>query len=82
MKSCKEKEKLNKNFLNNPTTVNEKQYKVYRNKLNHLIRISKKHYFDDKFNQGQNNSKLTWNAINKLLRKKSIEQSLAKFICG
>ena len=69
IKSCKTKEKLYKIFLNNPTTVNEKQYKVYRNKLNHLIGISKKHYFGNKFNQAQNNSKLTWNAINELLRK-------------
>ena len=39
-KASKRKETLYKKFLKNPTQQNEQDYKRYRNKLNHLIRIA------------------------------------------
>ena len=41
-KSSISKIKLYKKFLTNPTPLNSAKYKKYRNKYNHLIRISKK----------------------------------------
>ena len=52
-KSSKTKEVLYKKFLKNPTSKNEHDYKLYRNKLNHLIRIAKKNYYCKKFSQAQ-----------------------------
>ena len=40
------------------------RYKAYRNLLNRNIRIAKKLYFLDKFENINNNSKLTWRIIN------------------
>ena len=53
---------------------NEQDYKRYRNKLNHVIRIAKKSYYSAsaRFSQARNDTKSTWNTINDLLgRKKS-----------
>ena len=64
------KEALYKKFLKNPTQQNEQDYKRYRNKLNHLIRIAKKSYCNERFSQARNDTKSTWNTINDLLGKK------------
>ena len=47
-KSSKTKEILYKNLIKNPSEKNERKYKLYRNKLNHLIRIAKKSYYSKK----------------------------------
>ena len=48
LKSIKTKSKLYKAFLHNPCSPNHVQYKQNRNKLNHLLRISKRNYNDCK----------------------------------
>ena len=50
--------------------MNIVNYKKYRNKYNHLIRIAKKKYFTNKFNEASNNIKTTWGVINQLLNRK------------
>ena len=40
--SVKKKNLLNKKYLNRPTSKNENNYKQYKNKLNHVIKIAKK----------------------------------------
>ena len=75
-KSSKTKEFLYNKFLKSPTLKNEHDYKLYRNKLNHLIRIAKKNYYCKKFSQGQNNIKSTWNTINELLGNRKSYNSL------
>ena len=42
IKSIKFKNKLYSKFLQNRTAKYEQKYKIYRNKLNHLLRIAKK----------------------------------------
>ena len=44
LKSIKTKSILYKAFSRNPSSPNHVQYKQYRNKLNHLLRISKRSY--------------------------------------
>lgn len=49
------------------------QYKLYRNKISNLTRLSKKLYFHQYFQDNINNAKKTWEGINNLInrRKKS-----------
>ena len=71
-KSSKTKEILYRKFIKNPSHKNERDYKIYRNKLNHLIRIAKKNYYSKRLDQAGNDIKSTWNTINELLgREKS-----------
>lgn len=49
---------------------NELKYKSYRNKLNKLIKYTKKKYYEKKLNQYKDNIKLTWNTINEILRRR------------
>ena len=66
-KSSKTKEALYRKFIKNPSQENERDYKIYRNKLNHLIRIAKKNYYSKRLDQAGNDIKSTWNTINELL---------------
>ena len=47
------------------------KYKFYRNKINHLIRISKRGCFHDCFEKNLQNMKKTWEALNNLLNRKT-----------
>ena len=47
------------------------KYKFYRNKFNHLIRVSKRGYFHDYFGKNLQNMKKTWEALNNLLNRKT-----------
>ena len=69
-KSSKEKNRLYKKFLKNPTPLNQMSYKAYKNKFTHLLRSAKKPYFADKFKESSKNIKETWSIINQLLHKK------------
>ena len=56
--------------MDSPNPVRESQYKIYRNKLNHLIRISKRNYYDERFDSEKNNLRETWKLINEVINKK------------
>ena len=43
--SCKEKNRLYKIYKCNPTIENEQIYKIYKNKLTHIIRLSEIYLF-------------------------------------
>ena len=47
--AIKKKKRLYKQFLNSSNPQQEARYKLYKNKLNHLIRIAKRNYYDSKF---------------------------------
>ena len=55
--SCVQKNNLLKKLKNTPTQENELTYKTFKNKLTHIIRITKKNYFKEKFNMHRNNGK-------------------------
>ena len=67
--SIKHKNKLYKNYLKTPTDENKLNYKIYRNKLNHVLRIAKKNHYTDVFNNAKNDIKTTWKNINDVLHK-------------
>ena len=66
-KSSKTKEVLYRKFIKNPSEKNERDYKIYQNKLNHLTRLAKKNYYSKRLDQAGNDIKSTWNTINELL---------------
>ena len=47
------------------------KYEFYRNKINHLIRTSKRGYFHDYFEKKLQDMKKTWEALNNLLNRKT-----------
>ena len=70
LKSVRNKNKLYKTFLMNRNSKNEQLYKNYKNKLNHIIKMAKKTYYEDlqliKYKQ---NSRMVWKTLNELLNK-------------
>ena len=68
-KSIKTKTKLFKTKLKCPTETNILMYRNYRNKLNHVIRVSKKNYYTRKFTTCKNDLKKTWSSINDVINK-------------
>ncbi|CAH3034171.1 unnamed protein product, partial [Porites lobata] len=70
------KDKLYKQFINSRDSTTELKYKRYRNKLNHLIKIAKRKYYDTKFEKAKNNLKETWKLINDVINKPSRKAAL------
>ena len=68
-KSIEIKNKLYKKYLKNPSVKSETTYKKYKNKLKHLIKITKKDYFESQFIKYKNNGKMTWLTINRILNR-------------
>ena len=56
--------------MKSKNTTHYKTYKLYRDKLNSLIRASKRNHYKQYFTQHNQNSKKTWNGINEPLGKK------------
>ena len=53
-----------------PRQKNTKKFRHYRNKLNHLIRFTKKNYYKSKLDKAQGDMRATWRIINEILNKK------------
>ena len=68
-RSCKRKEKLYKIFIKNPSEANACKYKTYRNKLNKLVRMTEKKYYEQKFLEATNDMKKTWKIIKNIISK-------------
>ena len=62
--SVTKKNGLSKKFLSKPSKKNENEYKKYKNKFNHLIKIAQKSYYEEKLIQYKNNSKMIWKTQN------------------
>ena len=72
LKSIKTKNKLYKECKKRPTERRITKFKEFRNKLHNLIRISKRTFYNNKFQTSKNDMKKTWKTINNILgRKKS-----------
>lgn len=74
--SIKKRKKLYKRMLNSPNHARQSQYKIYSNKLNTLIRIAKRNYYDERFGLVKNNLKETWKLINEVINKSKGKPSL------
>ena len=64
IKFLRNKYKLYKKYLSNPTPFHHRQFIQYRNKLNHIIRGAKKHYFSTELSKCKDNMRALWCIIN------------------
>ena len=69
LKSVRNKNKLYKTFLMNRNSKNEQLYKKYKNKLNHIIKMAKKTYYEDQLIKYKQNSRMMCKTLNGLLNK-------------
>ena len=67
----KKKNKLYKNYLKTKSVHYYTRFKIYRNKINHLLWISKRNYYNSYFAIKQGNSKLIWKGIKSIINVKS-----------
>ena len=72
LKSVKQKNKLYKQYISNPSPWNEAKYKTYKNKLNHSLRIAKRLYYDKKLSESKSNIRATWRLLNEVLNSKKL----------
>ena len=64
----KVKNEFYKKYLKTKSPYYHSKFKFYRNKLNHLLRISKRNYYSDYSNKNTNNGKLIWKGIKQIIR--------------
>ena len=65
--SIKRKNTLYKLYMNSKNAYYFSKYKFYRNKIKHLILLSKKSYYSNYFQNNSNNIKKTWQGIKQLI---------------
>ncbi len=56
-------------FMRYPNEANKMIHKRYRNKLNHLLRITEKHYYQEVLEQNKKNASKTWAIIKNIVNK-------------
>ena len=76
LKSISKKNRLYKQLINSPNKQRELRYKIYKNKLTHVIRNAKRTYYENRFEIAKNDMKLTWRLVNKVINKRKTKQSL------
>ena len=76
LKSINKKNRLYKQSVRSSSESCKLRYKMYKNKLNHLIRTAKRLYYDNRFKGAKNDLKLTWKLINEVINKRKTKSSL------
>ena len=67
--------------MNQPCNSNKNNYKTFKNKLNHLLRIAKRMYYEKQLERVKTNTKNTWKILNEVInRKKAIKRLPTDFI--
>ena len=69
-KSIYVKNNLYKKFIKTRSTYIHSKFKLYRNKLNHLLKISKKKYDNSYFFDNINDSKRVWKGVKQIVNYK------------
>ena len=69
-KSIKEKNRLYALSVKHPCQYSRERYRSYRNRLNHLLRISERDYAKDQLEKYSANIKNQWKVINSLIERK------------
>ena len=75
LQSIKTRNKLYKLAINSQCNENFVSYRKYRNKLNGLIRLSRKMYYSQKFENNKNNVNGLWDTVNDLTGKNKKDSS-------
>ena len=69
-KSIYVKNNLYKKFIKTRFTYIHSKFKLYRNKLNHLLKISKKEYYNNYFFDNINDCKRIWKGVKQIVNYK------------
>ena len=80
LKSINTKNKLYKKYIMKPCEKSKNRFKKYRNKLNALIKKSKKDYYDGRFNTFKNDMRKTWQTINNIIGKGNKSSTQSKLL--
>lgn len=64
------KNNLYKKFLKTKSSYYHSKFKCYRNKLNHLLKVSKRQYYNNYFLENINDSKRVWKGIKEIIHSK------------
>ena len=79
------KNKLYKAYLIKSNKKNQNSYKKYKNNLNHVIKASRKMYYEHQLIKYKHNTKMIWKTFNNILnektKKKQIYQNSSLIIC-
>ena len=75
-KSIKVKNKYYKKFISNRPPYYQSKFKTYRNKLNHLIKLSEISYYNKYFDSNKSNIKNIWKGIKQLISLKHLSSKL------
>ena len=73
--SIRNRNKLHKKYLNNPTDVNKATWKKFRNKTSEVIKRAESLYCKSIISQHNNASKNLWNTFGKILNSKKIKHN-------
>ena len=68
LKCIQRKNRLYKKSIQKPTETNVYKYKMYRNRLNSLLRRAKQNYFSSQLDTERYNMRNTWKILNSILR--------------
>ena len=66
-------------YVKRNTAQNEMQYKNYRNKLNHILKIAEKKHYTDLLNNKKSNLKKTWKIMKGIINKNGSNSVNGKF---
>ena len=80
--SIKCKNKMYKKMHRHPSEANEAQYKAYKNKLNHILRIAEKNHFHSLLELYQGNAKKTWSILKEVINRRKQSKMSAMFKVG
>lgn len=69
LKSIRTKNKLYKYYLANPNPANKTNYTTYKNILPQSIRVAKRLFFENQFDNYKGNIRKTWGIINQMLQR-------------
>ena len=69
LKSARKKNQLYQQFLCSPSPARERQYKNFRNKFNHFMKITKRSYYEKKLDKYESNAKYTWQILDEVINK-------------
>ena len=79
--SIRIKNGLFKKLLKTKSTYYHARFKFYRNKLNHLIKLSKRSYYNNFFSIHVHNGKRIWQGIKQIVQiKPQVNQSISKIV--
>ena len=79
LNSVKKKNNLYKNYLKTKSEAQLSKYKIYKNKLQLIIRNAEKQYYSDKITECRGNMSKTWKVLNNIIvGKKQKQRKISK----